>query len=994
MARRLLSALPLLALIPLAASGQTDSEFYATPKTVPEFWRAAQFELRTGSFERAAERIKGLLDQNPDDKTLFDLVDKPPPGTAGGMGQFLRLRNVPRWYPVDPREGDKRNDGAKANVETLITKISAAMEKELSNPDRIRRFANNLAGTAEESSFALNELRRSGKAVPPVLAAMLSERLTDEVRSAILAAIPLLGADTVPGFIAYLPNADTSAQLDLIGALRNRSDFRALTLQADSDPVPTLWYLYGKGDATDQVKARARDGIVEATLRDPAQEKDLELRTAPGQLTAYARKFYEGTSNLSKLPGDAAGQPAHNVWVWDGKTVREVAMTRDQAVEHYGLKYARWALDIQPDSAGAQKVFLGIAIEHLAIRTGGRLAAKDAPELYAALATAPFDMLVDLLDEAIREKKTPVVLNVVRVLGARAEGRAGRPAGKAGDKSGTIQRPGLLVKALEYPDPRVQFAVADALLRLPNNVSHGHNAQIVKILAATLSALPDEGAPKQKALIGDPDAVRADGVAALLQRLGFDVEVVRSGRQLMTRVQQKADIDIVLVDQHLPDPILPDLLPQLRADRRARTLPIMLVASSEGITPVNLLTAIARLACVVAFEDLVENPFIDIPPDGNKSLVERAPHSPEEMHRLMTGRHKAQVARMSAAVEKAGFTLTPEMNDRIAYFSLQTFAPELISVFARQLLDEERIVLRKLLPPLIRDELGDAPNATLKPRIKTEDLPSRAEATRIVNLMKLTAGYEGGLPADRLAAFNKLWDSFWDPVAPKLPAMPPVRDPDIESRLNRWATAFPNVRVVPAVFTEAGFKEQLAQATDPKAPLLSPAEKKENAKTAVIWLRKMAVGEITGYSVEPALAALRLGLTSDELAPYAIDAIVRLPSKDGQLDLANLAVALERPVAIRAQAATALVEHIQKFGRFVTDPQADAIVNSIPATEDADLRARLLAAQGVLKADRKATGDRLKGYVPKPVEAPKDEVPPPKEKEDPKDKEDPKEKKQ
>jgi hypothetical protein len=35
----------------------------------------------------------------------------------------------------------------------------------------------------------------------------------------------------------------------------------------------------------------------------------------------------------------------------------------------------------------------------------------------------------------------------------------------------------------------------------------------------------------------------------------------------------------------------------------------------------------------------------------------------------------------------------------------------------------------------------------------------------------------------------------------------------------------------------------------------------------------------------------------------------------------------------------------------------------------------------VLRVDAKGTGDRLKGYVPKLGEAPKDEVPPPKEKE-------------
>jgi CheY-like chemotaxis protein len=988
-ARRLLFALPLLTFLPLVASAQTDSEFYTTPKTAPEFWRATQFEIRTGSYERAAERIKQLLDVNPDDRALVDLVDRPPPGTPGGMGQFLRLRNIPRWYPPDPKAGDKRNDEAKANVETLIKKVATAVEKELKSADRIRRYANALAGSPEEATFALNELRRSGKAVPPVLAPMLGDKLTDDVRAAIVASIPLLGQETVPGFVAFLPHADAGVQVDLINAIKNRTDFRELSLQAATDPLPTLWYLWGKPGEIGQVKEAARRAIVAATLQEPGAERDPELRTAQGQLTEYARKFYEGTSNLPKVPGDAQRQADHNVWVFDGKTVAETPMTRDQATEHYGLEYARWALDIQPDDAKAQRVFLGIAIEHLAMRTGGRPVAKDAPELYAALATAPFDTLVDLLEEAIRDKKTPVVFNVVRVLGARVEGRAGKPAGKAGDKSGVIQRPGLLVKALEYPDPRVQFAVADALLHLPGNVSHGHNAEIVKILAAAVAADPQEGA-KQKALIGDPDAVRADGVATILQHIGFDTEVAKSGRQLVRRLQEKADVDLILVDNHIVDPMLPDLLPQLRADRRARTLPLLVIASPEGQTPVNLLTALARLACVVAFEDLTDNPYYKVPEDDKRPLVERIDQSPQDMRRIISGRLNAQMYRMRQAVEKAGFAITPEMADRIEYFSLETFAPELLDAFAHDLLDHERIILRRLLPPLVRAEMGDASIAALRARIKAEDLPSREEATRIVNLMKITGAYEAALPADRLAAFHKLWDLFWDPAAPRLPPMPPVHNPDVEMRLARVTAPYKGVQVIPAVLTEAGFKNELAHVIDPQAPLVTPAEKKEDARIALTWLRKMATGEIQGYDVRPAEPAIRYALFSDDLAPMAIDTLARLPSKDAQLDLANLAVAPERPIPIRAHAATALVEHIQKYGRFVTGPQADAIANAAGTVEDADLRARLLAAEGVLKTDARSTGDRLKAYVPKAVEPAKEEAPLPKEKEEGKDKEEPK----
>src|SRR5215467_10389440 len=113
--------------------------------------------------------------------------------------------------------------------------------------------------------------------------------------------------------------------------------------------------------------------------------------------------------------------------------------------------------------------------------------------------------------------------------------------------------------------------------------------------------------------------------------------------------------------------------------------------------------------------------------------------------------------------------------------------------------------------------------------------------------------------------------------------MAPVRNPDVEIRLARVTAPYHGFRIIPAVFTDAGFKQELAQATNPESPLVTPAEKKENAKVAMTWLRKMAVGEIAGYDVRPAEAAMRHALHSDDLAPLAIDALARVPSKEAQL---------------------------------------------------------------------------------------------------------------
>jgi hypothetical protein len=264
-----------------------------------------------------------------------------------------------------------------------------------------------------------------------------------------------------------------------------------------------------------------------------------------------------------------------------------------------------------------------------------------------------------------------------------------------------------------------------------------------------------------------------------------------------------------------------------------------------------------------------------------------------------------------------------------------------------------------------------------------DEFPSREEAQRIVNLMRLTSAYEAALPDERRAAFEKLWESLWNAETARLPQMAPLRDPEVEVRTARVVAPYRGARVVPAIFTEATFREALVQATDAAAPLTTPEERKANARSAMTWLRKMAVGELPGYPFADAEPAIRRALLSDDLAPLAIDALAHIPSRNAQLDLANLAVAPDRPIALRTQAATALVGHIQAYGKFVTGPQAEAIANTAASTQDADLRARLLAAQGVLKADARTTGDRLKQYVPRAAE-PKEDVPPPKEKEEPK----------
>jgi HEAT repeat protein len=85
-----------------------------------------------------------------------------------------------------------------------------------------------------------------------------------------------------------------------------------------------------------------------------------------------------------------------------------------------------------------------------------------------------------VLDRALAEHRLPVILAAVQTLGDLGEVRAAQPVG---------QRQPALLRALNYPDRRVQFAAAEALLRISNDNPQRYGWRIVDVLRRAL--VPD-----------------------------------------------------------------------------------------------------------------------------------------------------------------------------------------------------------------------------------------------------------------------------------------------------------------------------------------------------------------------------------------------------------------------------------------------------------------------------------------------------------------------
>jgi len=516
-------------------------DYFKQPETVQEYWDALQFELGVGRPDIGARLLRELVKRAVNEQELVDLDEKV------GTSAFLRLRLIPKWSD-DP----KANEQAIKDADDLAGKVSKALQNILGNRERIAKFVKNLNGDREEHDFAAKELYRSrAQAIPPLIDELRTAK--GEERDAILALLPGLSRETVAPLMAALDIPDDALRGELIDVLVKRGAREA---------APNLWYFADARQFPDRLRKKAKAALAYLTDTEPAR-----LLPAPIPLTREAERYYR-----HQVPLEATGVL---IWRWDPKTNALVTglpdapkVTASRAEEYYGLRFAQQALDIDPRYVPAQQVLLALALEKGVERSGlDAPLGKGAADVQELIASVNPDLVDQVLDRALTEKRLPVVLGAVRALGDLAETRALKPSGH-GEPA--------LVRALNYPDRRVQMAAADALLRIPGAPSPTAAGRVVDVLRRAAAIDPQPRA-KPTLLIGFADEGTADAVAQVAQQIGFVVVKARSGKEALVRLKQAADVDAVLIGARLPDPGLASVLAQLRQDPALAGLPLWIV---------------------------------------------------------------------------------------------------------------------------------------------------------------------------------------------------------------------------------------------------------------------------------------------------------------------------------------------------------------------------------------------------------------------------------
>jgi DNA-binding response OmpR family regulator len=540
-------------------------QFFKKPQTAVEYWAAMKYEADVGKYDLAADFLKGFLAQKPTDDDLLEIEQEE------GMAAFLRLLLIPEL---------------KDNAKPLVKRVSAALEKRLQDPDRIRKYVKNLSATQEERLFAIAELRRSGAvAVPYLIDALRSAEDLGE-HATILSAMGRLNATAVPPLLAFL-DVDPALKSEPADIPTLRVEVMQLLRQwGEKGMVPYLWYLSASPRQPETVRREATASL--SALLDRAPDR---LAPAKVALVAQAERYYQHKEAFRDPRGV-------KIWQWTGKdfVARPAVVSASQAEEYYGIRFAQQALDLDRIYQPAQVVLLSLALEKGYERTGlDQPLSKGAPRVKELLKIVNPGLVTAVLERALTDHRLAVILGAVQALGDLAEVRAAHGDG---------QRVPALVKALNYPDRRVQMAAADALLRIPGTpaasvesegarVTRGSALPRVPAMRAALAgprvvevlrrALLAE--PAAKALVADENDDRGHEVARALRKAGFVAVVVGTGREAMSELQRASDIDVILVNYAIPYPQLPYLLSQLRADINVGLLPVLVTTPPGEVSP-------------------------------------------------------------------------------------------------------------------------------------------------------------------------------------------------------------------------------------------------------------------------------------------------------------------------------------------------------------------------------------------------------------------------
>ncbi len=498
------------------------------PRNADEYFDAILLMVRLSRPELAARYLDEFLSLEPDDETLLALREK------HGTGTFLQLARITALQPQS---------------QDLMDRLTRASLARINDPAYLDGVLDKLGGSPREQAEAVDELKHLGSAAVPPLLQRMSDPESNVDRSLVIATLiqlgepavgPLLGAVRAPG--ERLPGD----AIDALGYIATRDQALA-----------HLWRPAFDAASPAGVQRSARTAISRLLFGDPERVARIPSFGIGQRLRDAARAYFRGDAEWTM---DEDGLVS--LWVWDEAvgTVVEHRVTPTSASMYVGQQLARDAMAVEPSDAEGQALFLALALAGDRARAGWDQPMPTGPGTAHDLALiAGAETAERVLDLALTEQNAAAAIAATEVLG------------RIGTRH-LLQRTGTewppLVRALDAPDTRVQFAAASTVMQLDPETSFGRTERVVEIFARELA-----GTSQPQSVIIDPNVDRASIVASLVGAIGFDSMIATTGQEGFQRaVTHPVGLAVVHLNSIRWE--LSQTVANFRADARTRNVPI------------------------------------------------------------------------------------------------------------------------------------------------------------------------------------------------------------------------------------------------------------------------------------------------------------------------------------------------------------------------------------------------------------------------------------
>lgn len=506
------------------------------PKTPEELFEATQLMVGIARTDLAAIYFDKLMSLPLDDETLLALHDR------FGTAPLLKLARVKELQPA---------------AEKLLELTNAALIKQAGDPQRALKLVLQLDGDdAEQRAAAASELRSLGAMAVPGLVSILSDPAMEKHYESTKTTLVQVGEPAVALLLGALSAPDARLRSNVITVLGHIRS---------ADAAPYLWNSALSADEDLGVKAAARLALARI-FRVPELGVDrIASQGTVARLTKLAAQHYR-----HDFPWTADSQGRVTLWTWseDRKTVVPMTYTADEASDLLGLTFAKQALTLAPDVRKVQVLYLSLALA-ADVRKGGLdkpLPVGPGTAHDLALSVGP-DVMADVLGESLKAARPATAVAALKVLeqiGTRAQ-----MAGKDGKRSPVLA-------ALDFPDPRVQFAAAETILQFDPRTDFRGATRVMDVLTRAASA----GA-RPHAVVGEVSIDRGARIGGYLRDLGYEPIVFLSGREAFRAAAERGDVELVVLHPNIIRWALSETLANLRADSRTAGLPVVIHGPGE-----------------------------------------------------------------------------------------------------------------------------------------------------------------------------------------------------------------------------------------------------------------------------------------------------------------------------------------------------------------------------------------------------------------------------